>query len=284
MRTQSPRLRRSESVMGTGATVELWDELPDGEAERLAEQVFAWLHDVDRRFSTYRPDSEVNRLQRGEVRVDDCSPDVRVVLERCADLWRETDGYFDVYAGGRLDPSGYVKGWAVQVASELLSAAGAVNHLVDAGGDIQSRGRPAVGEQWRIGIRHPWEGSKLCWVLCGTDLAVATSGTYERGPHVTDPRTGRPAGTLRSVSVVGRDLALADAYATAAVAMGEQGPAWLGTLIGHEFLAITEDGRCFHSDRLPAAPGQAPDDVVNPFFSFGQGAHRWSDATMSPFS
>jgi thiamine biosynthesis lipoprotein len=240
--------------MGTGATVELWDDLPDGAAERLADQVFAWLREVDDRFSTYRRHSEVNRLQRGEVRVADCSPDVRAVLERCADLWRETDGYFDVYATGRLDPSGYVKGWAVQVASELLTAAGAVNHLVDAGGDLQARGRPGAGERWRIGIRHPWQESMLCWVVTGTDLAVATSGSYERGLHVVNPRTGQPAGTLRSVSVVGRDLAVADAYATAAVAMGEAGVAWLGRLGGHEYLAITEDGRCLHSSGLPTAP------------------------------
>lgn len=245
--------------MGTGATVELCGDLPDGEAELLADQVFAWLHDVDRRFSTFKPDSEVSRLQRGEVRLDDCSADLRTVLARCADLWRETDGYFDVYAGGRLDPSGYVKGWAVQVASEMLTAAGAVNHLVDAGGDIQTRGRPTAGEEWRIGIRHPWEGSKICWAVSGTDLAVATSGTYERGLHVIDPRTGLPDGHLRSVTVIGRDLALADAYATTAVAMGERGPAWLRTLHDHEFLVITEDGRSFHSEHLPTASGLEPD-------------------------
>lgn len=247
--------------MGTGATVELWDDLPDGKAQRLTDQVFAWLHDVDHRFSTYKPDSEVNRLDRGEIRVDDCSIQLRTVLERCADLWQETDGYFDVYAGGRLDPSGYVKGWAVQVASELLEAGGAVNHLVDAGGDLQSRGRPTPGSQWRIGIRHPWDGSQVCEVLSGTDLAVATSGTYERGLHVTNPRTGVPADQLRSVTVVGRDLALADAYATAAVAMGDKGLTWLETLIGYEFLAVAEDGRCFHSHELPVAPEQAPDDT-----------------------
>lgn len=281
MPTRPPRLRRSESVMGTGATVELWDDLPAGEAERLADQVFAWLHEVDRRFSTYRADSEVNRLQRGEVRIEDCSADLRAVLECCADLWLQTDGYFDIYAGGGLDPSGYVKGWAVQVASEMLSASGAINHLVDAGGDIQTRGRPTPGEDWRIGIRHPWQGSKVCWVLSGTDLAVATSGTYERGWHVVDPRTGARAGALRSVSVVGRDLGLADAYATAAVAMGERALAWLDCLVGHEFLVITEDERCFHSDGLPTEPGPAAGDLVKPFFSFTQSADRQPAATMA---
>jgi thiamine biosynthesis lipoprotein len=239
--------------MGTVATVELRDPLPDGEAERLADDVFAWLHEVDRRFSTYKDDSEVNRLHRREIRIEQCSADLRYVLDQCAELWQRTDGYFDAYATGRLDPSGYVKGWSVQVASERLAAAGAPNHLVDAGGDIQTRGRPAPGAEWEIGIRHPWEHDKVCFVLSGTDLAVATSGIYERGLHVINPRTGEPAGILRSVTVVGRDLGLADAYATAAVAMGTAGLSWLAGLADHECAVITEEGRAYTSGGLPIA-------------------------------
>lgn len=238
--------------MGTLATVEICDH-PDGEAARLAEDVFAWLHEVDRRFSTYKVDSEVNRLHRGELWLPDCSPDLRDVLDKCAGLWQRTDGYFDVYATGRLDPSGYVKGWSVQVASELLCAAGAVNHYVDAGGDIQTRGRPAPGQEWQIGIRHPWQRDRICWLLTGTDLAVATSGLYERGAHVINPRTGEPARLLRSVTVIGRDLGVADAYATAAVAMGRAGLDWLARLEGHECAVVLEDGSAFQSDGLPRA-------------------------------
>jgi FAD:protein FMN transferase len=257
------RLRRSDSVMGTVATVELCDPVPGG-AQRLADEVFAWLHEVDRRFSTYRADSEVNRLDRGEIRLADCSADLRHVLDRCADLWQTTDGYFDAYATGRLDPSGYVKGWSVQVASERLSAAGAVNHLVDAGGDIQARGRPAPGEEWQIGVRHPWELTSVCWVLSGTDIAVATSGTYERGLHIINPRTGKLAAGIRSVTVVGRDLALADAYATTAVAMGVSGLTWLAQLDGHEAGVVMEDRTCYRSDGLPTT---SPDDQDVPVLS-----------------
>lgn len=234
--------------MGTVATVELFDPVPD---DRVMDEIFAWLHDVDRRYSTYRPDSEVNRLHRGELRLEECSADLREVLDRCADLWDATDGYFDIYASRRLDPSGYVKGWAVQVASERLSAAGAVNHYVDAGGDIQTRGRPGPDTEWRVGVRHPWQHDKVAWVLAGTDLAIATSGLYERGLHVIDPRTGRPADTLRSVTVVGRDLGVADAYATAAVAMGPAALTWLASLDGYESAVVTEDGRAFVSPGLP---------------------------------
>src|SRR5262249_22167897 len=179
--------------MGPAISLLIADELPDSRAQRLADDAFAWLHEVDQRFSTYRADSEVSRLNRAELSVDSASPDLRNVLEMCADLRLETDGYFDAYVTGLLDPSGYVKGWSVEVASAQLAEAGSVNHCLNAGGDVRTRGRPAPGQEWRVGVRHPWEADKLCWVLTGTDFAVATSGTYERGYHVIDPHHGVPA-------------------------------------------------------------------------------------------
>jgi FAD:protein FMN transferase len=244
-----PRVRRCEPVMGTLATVELYDPVPDGD---VVDDVFAWLHEVDRRFSPFIYDSELNRLDRGELRLPECSADLREVIERCAQLWQRTDGYFDVYATGRLDPCGYVKGWSVQVASERLSAAGAVNHYVDAGGDIQTRGHPGPAAQWQIGVRHPWDRERIAWLLAGTDLAVATSGLYERGLHVIDPRTGTPADQLRSVTVVGRDLGVTDAYATAAVAMGRAGLGWLARLDGYECAVVLADGTAYESHGLPS--------------------------------
>jgi thiamine biosynthesis lipoprotein len=195
----------------------------------------------------------VSRLVRGELRREECSPDVGHVLDRCAELWSATDGYFDAYASGSLDPSGYVKGWAVQVASDRLVAAGSAHHWLNAGGDIRLRGEPAPGEPWRIGIRHPFDAQRLAWVLAGNDLAVATSGTYERGFHVLDPYTGLPARELCSVTVVGPDLSLADAYATAALAMGRRGLDWLAKLDGHESAAVTADGDAYRSDGLPVS-------------------------------
>ena len=239
--------------MGTAISLELADPLPRPELERLADEVFGWLHEVDRRFSTYKADSEVSRLAAGTLQLADASPQLREVLDTCADLWQDTDGYFDVYATGALDPSGYVKGWSVQVASDRLAAAGALNHCLEAGGDLCVRGRPANAAAWRIGIRHPWLTDQVCRVLDCTDLAVATSGTYERGAHVIDPRRGVPARQLRSVTVVGVDLGRADAYATAAVAMGLAGIEWLAGLDGYASLVVTEDGTLWRSDDLPVA-------------------------------
>ena len=248
-------MRHVEHVMGTVVSIELADDRPEPELRALVADVCGWLHEVDARFSTYKPDSEVSRVRRGELTAADFSADLRHVLAACADLWRDTDGYFDAYVGGPLDPSGYVKGWSVEVASARLAAAGSTDHYINAGGDIRMRGRHQDGGPGRVGIRHPWEADKLSWVLAMTDGAVATSGTYERGDHVLNPRTGKPARGLRSVTVVGPDLALADAYATAALAMGEAGLTWLAKLAtdGYDSAVVTDDGRAFSSGNLPAA-------------------------------
>jgi thiamine biosynthesis lipoprotein len=207
------------------------------------EPAFAELRRADATFSTYQPGSDVSRLDRGELEISDCAPEVDEVLTRCLALERETGGYFNVRPAGRLDPSGLVKGWAVARAAERLAGAGARNFCINAGGDVIARGRPTAGERWRIGIRHPLDHDRLAMILAGEDIAVATSGEYERGAHIVDPHTGgRPAGLL-SVTIVGGDLPTADAYATAAFAMGTAGPEWAAALPGYETLCITADER-----------------------------------------
>jgi FAD:protein FMN transferase len=203
------------------------------------EPAFEWLREVDATFSTYRDDSDISRLERGEVTLADCRPEVDEVLTRCVALDRATHGYFSVRPSGRLDPSGLVKGWAVDAAARRLSAAGAKTFCVNAGGDILARGDHA----WRVGIRHPEDLEHLAAVIAVEDLAVATSGTYERGMHIVDPHTGRPPTGLLSVTVLGPELATADAYATAAFAMGSDGPGWTATLTGYEAMCITSDHR-----------------------------------------
>jgi FAD:protein FMN transferase len=248
-------VRHVEHVMGTAVSIDLADDLPADVLADMIRDVCAWLHEVDARFSTYKEESEVNRFQRREITLDELSPDMRHVLDACADLWRETGGYFDAYACGPLDPSGYVKGWSVEVASARLAAAGSTRHYINAGGDVRTRGCAAGGGPWRVGIRHPWAADKLSWVLSVSDGAVATSGTYERGDHVRNPRTGKPASGLRSVTVVGPDLARADAYATAGLAMGTAGISWLAqrAVEGYDSAVVTDDGRAFTSAGLPAA-------------------------------
>ena len=237
-----------DTVMGTTVSLAVAG-VPPSLASVLADETFGFLHEIDAQFSTYRPDSEVRRY-RGT------APSSRLqhVLDRCSTLWTLTGGYFDAYAGGALDPSGYVKGWAVQVASGRLLEAGAENHLLNAGGDLRVRGFSSAGEPWRVGVRHPFEADQVCCVVAGSDLAVATSGVYERGHHVLDPFTGVPAHGLRSVTVTGPDLGDADAYATAAVAMGLAGLDWLATLAGYQSAVVTDDGRFYCSASFPSVP------------------------------
>ncbi len=232
------RVTEVRHVMGTPVAVDVRDA--DGGDVNA---VFAWLDEVDATFSTYRDDSEIRRLDRGELTLAECRPEVDEVLTRCLALERETGGAFAVRATGRLDPSGFVKGWAVARAAELLAASGPRKFCIDAGGDVVARGRPAADRPWRVGIRHPEDHGSLAAVLAVEDLAVATSGAYERGAHIVDPHTGRPPEGLLSVTVVGPDLGTADAYATAVFAMGAAGPAWAAGLDGYEALCITADHR-----------------------------------------
>jgi thiamine biosynthesis lipoprotein len=264
-------LRRVELVMGTMVALDLAERLPEDRLTELADDFFAWMREVDQRFSVHRADSEVSRLGRGEIRAEDCSRQLRDVLDACADLWNTTNGFFDIYATGKLDPSGYVKGWAAEVASARLAAAGSVNHCVNAGGDVRTRGNPAPGALWHIPVTHPWQTDGAFLMIAGTDLGIATSGTYRRGFHVLQPFTGVAASALRSVTIVGPDLAVADAYATATVAMGEAGLEWLATLPkGYHSAVVTEDGRGFTSPGLPSvhpltpAPAQRPAGPAHP--------------------
>ncbi len=207
------------------------------------EPAFDVLREADAIFSTYRDDSDISRLDRGELTLAECRPEVDEVLTRCLALERTTRGFFSVRAAGRLDPSGLVKGWAVARAAERLAAAGAEHCCINAGGDIVARGRPAPDRRWRVGIRHPTDLGHLAAVVDVEDLAVATSGEYERGAHIVDPHTGRPSAGLLSVTVIGPDLATADAYATAAFAMGADGAAWTATLAGYDAMCITTEHR-----------------------------------------
>lgn len=214
-----------------------------GADEAGLEPAFVWLRDVDAVFSTYREDSDISRLDRGELSLAECRPEVDEVLTRCVELARLTNGFFSVRPAGRLDPSGLVKGWAVAGAAERLVAAGVERFCINAGGDVVARGRPASDRRWRVGIRHPTDLDRLAAVVAVENLAVATSGEYERGAHILDPHTGRPPTGLVSVTVIGPDLGTADAYATAAFAMGADGPAWTATLAGYEAMCITSDRR-----------------------------------------
>nr|WP_095875399.1 FAD:protein FMN transferase [Streptomyces sp. TLI_235] len=234
--------------MGTVFSIAVRDPGPDIPA--VLDRIAARLHRIDAVFSTYRRDSDISRLDRGELALTDCDPEVPAVLAACREVAAETGGHFTERPGGRLDPSGWVKGWAVEEAARMLRAAGSRQHRVSGGGDVQTAGGP-----WRIGVAHPLRPGRLAAVLGGHDLAVATSGTAERGAHIVDPHTGRPATGLASLTLVGAPgtgIARTDAWATAAFAMGPaRALAWAARRPGVEALAVLPDGTKRWTDGLP---------------------------------
>ncbi|MFE3647337.1 MULTISPECIES: FAD:protein FMN transferase [unclassified Streptomyces] len=246
-------LRHVERAMGTVFSFDIRDTRTPAIDSALADAV-AWLHHVDAVFSTYRPDSAVSRLARGTTALDACPAEVREVLGLCEQVERATDGWFSSTADGSLDPTGLVKGWAVERAADILRAAGAHHTCVNGGGDLQLGGGTAPGVPWRVGIAHPHRPGELCTVVTGHDLAVATSGTAERGAHILNPRTRTPVTSLASLTVVGTDLTTTDAYATAAFAMGPDARDWLEGLDGHEAFAVTRNGGTWHTRGFPGTP------------------------------
>jgi len=242
-------MRRVVEQWGTVISLDVRDPID----ERVVDDCIAWFARVDDLFSTWRPDTEIMRIARDELAVDEAGPEIHTVFELCEQMRLESHGAFDISFGATarieprpglapLDPSGLVKGWAVARAGDRLRAAGASNFFVNAGGDVLTGGHRKESDAWRLGIQHPWERDRFVAVLSVTDAAIATSGRYERGDHVVDPRTGFPATGLASVTVVGSDLAVADAYATAAVVLGpDEGMRWLATRAGYEGMGVTDD-------------------------------------------
>lgn len=271
-------MRRVQEAMGIPVIVEVHDAEVD---EATVDKAFQWLDFVDRTFSTYTTHSEISRINAGELSLADAHHAVRSVLSRCERLRRETLGYFDICAAapggamsssaspapesaslaeGRLagrsargrppraiDPSGFVKGWAIEGAGRILVKAGARNWSVNAGGDVCLGGAPPGQEGWRVGVQHPTEKLAVAAVLELSSGAIATSGAYERGAHIVDPHTRRPPEGLLSVTITGGDLATVDAYATAAFAMGRKGAEWAARLPGHGAIVIFDDERIAYS-------------------------------------
>ncbi|MFG2777121.1 FAD:protein FMN transferase [Streptomyces prunicolor] len=243
-------MRRVEHVMGFPVSLRVDDE---GIGDEVADVLFAWLREVDARFSPFRPDSEVCRYDRGELQLRDLSSDLTEVLDLCEQYRVATGGAFDVRLPGRpLDPCAVVKGWSVQRAAELLTAAGARRFILNAGGDVVVAGGP-----WRVGVRHPEHADQLCTVLELTDGAVATSARYERGDHIVDGRTGTPATGLLSISVVAASLTEADATATAAFAMGPEGGDWAAARPGCEVFAVDAERCVRRTQGFPVALAEA---------------------------
>ena len=245
------RVVHVEECMGTVFSIDIRD--PGSWADAIGE-VTRWLHHADMVFSTYQTGSDISRIQRGELSAGSADPLVIEVLSLCAQVEAETGGFFTASWRGETDPTGLVKGWAIERASHILRAHGSRNHCVNGGGDIQLAGEASPGQPWRAGITDPFDRARLLTVVTGRDIAIATSGTAERGAHIINPRTGAPAAGLASVTLTGRSLTVVDAYATAAFAMGPGALAWAAAMPGLEALIVAADGTVSRTAGFPASP------------------------------
>ncbi len=233
-------MRDTRILMDMPITVEIVDSGFAG----LVDEVFSYFAAVERRFSTFRSDSEISALNGGRIGFEDLSCDMREVLEIAARTKRDTDGYFDIRrSDGMLDPSGIVKGWAIRNAADLARSFGARNFYVDAGGDIQIGGKNADGDDWKVGIRNPFNEQEIIKTVLPKGRGIATSGSYARGGHIYDPhQPGRRIEDIVSLTVIGPDVLEADRFATAAFAMGRAGIYFIEGMPELEGYAVDANG------------------------------------------
>ncbi len=228
--------------MGMPITLEVIDELS---TQSLFDEVYAYFASVDERFSTYKENSEISLINRGKLGVEEASADMQTIFALAKQTREETSGYFDIQQmDGVYDPSGIVKGWSIFNATKILLAHDCQNFYVEAGGDTQVHGYNQDGQNWRIGIRNPFNFDEIVKVLSVPNYGVATSGTYIRGQHIYNPHNwGQTISEILSLTVIGPDIYEADRFATAAFAMGRKGIFFIEGLEGFEGYMIDENKR-----------------------------------------
>jgi len=225
-------MRQVEHIMGMPITI----DIPGLPHQDVFSEVFGRLRGIDKKFSTYIPGSEVSLFRIGRLREADLSREFKQVISACRKYEAQTDGYFSAWYDGNFDPSGYVKGWAISEAGKLISRHGCRTFCISAGGDIlaASDGR----KQWGIGIQDPTDSTKILNKLSISNGAVATSGNYERGEHIYNPRTKKTANDYLSVTVTGPDIIVADVLATAIFAMGTGGSGLINKKPGYRLITV----------------------------------------------
>lgn len=200
------------------------------------------LHEIDGIFSLWKSNSALTRLRAGGLDVKEIPEEIQEVAELCTRARGLTDGWFDPWKmPGGFDPTGLVKGWAIDKSLAIVRESGASAAMVNGGGDIAVYGHDVGGQPWRVGVQHPWRRDHFAGVVEVFD-AMATSGSYARGLHLIDPFTNERVNRTASATVVGPSLAYADALATAAAVAGERAIDIVEQCDGYELYLIGLDG------------------------------------------
>lgn len=230
-------MQQTQIIMGMPITITIHDE----DSKSLIEDCFNYFRSVDERYSTYNSDSEISQINNGLPKTE-WSQEMKTVLNLCEETRKETEGYFDISHNGKLDPSGIVKGWAINNAANTLKRQHVKDFCIEAGGDIQVRGEDKDGP-WIIGIRNPFKFDEIIKRLIVKTEGVATSGTYFRGQHVYDPHNKHAKlDKVKSLTVVAKNIYEADRFATAAFAMGMKGIEFIKVAAGLEGYMIVDGG------------------------------------------
>jgi FAD:protein FMN transferase len=254
-------MKETRLLMNMPITVEIADPCA---RRRHLDLVFDLFRATEDRFSPFKESSETTRYDRGFLRANELSFEMKLILRLAEETRDATGGYFDAFHDGHFNPVGIVKGWVVRRAARLLLRQGLAAFYIEAGGDIQLHGRNAEREPWLVGIRSPFALTEIVKVLSLTDCGVATSGTYARGDHIYDPVAPRGAaghhagpnpgvaiaGRVVSLTVIGPDAYEADRFATGAFAMGRAGIEFIERLEGFEGYMIDDGGMATYTSRF----------------------------------
>jgi thiamine biosynthesis lipoprotein len=232
-------MRKTATIMGMPVIIEIIDR---NVREEIFDKIFDYLTLVDECFSTYKKNSEITLYNEGKIEYENLSDEMKDVLKLCEEMKDKTEGYFDIVYESKTDPSGLVKGLAIHNACEILRREGYKNFYVEIAGDIEIAGLNSEGEKWSIGIRNPFDKKENIKVVYLKDRGIATSGNYERGKHIYNPKEHRQADEVASMTVIGPDVYLADCYATACFAMGERGIYFIEKLPDFEGYMIDNKG------------------------------------------
>jgi len=230
-------MKQTELIMGMPITV----EIVDGDAKKYFQDVFNYFSKIDAKYSTYKNDSEISQINNGLPK-SKFSSEMKKVLALCEQTRKDTKGYFNITLNGKLDPSGLVKGWAINNAANMLRKKKLTNFYIEAGGDIQVSGHDTNNQPWTIGIRNPFNINEIIKTISLTSEGVATSGTYIRGQHIYNPfKPNVKLHGVRSLTVIGPNIYEADRFATAAFAMGVDGISFIKTIQGLEAYMVTDN-------------------------------------------
>ena len=235
--------------MGTVITIEIADSGADLGA---MEKAFSYFRYVDEKFSPFKEESEITKINQGKIAEEDWSEDMKEIFKLAEITKIETDGFFDIMADdGRINPSGIVKGWSIHNAARILLDLRYKNFYVNAGGDIEAYGKNSREEPWSVGIKNPFNQEQIVKVLRLKNAGIATSGTYIRGQHIYNPfKRGEPITEIASLTVIGPNAYEADRFATACFAMGRDGIFFIEKLKGFEGYMIDKNGRSTYTSNF----------------------------------